>query len=79
MPNMANTSLGEIKTLALTALDSADARFKTATENLDTTNLTMGGAVKYQADLTLYSIVSQAMSAVIKEVSDSLKAIINKF
>jgi molybdopterin biosynthesis enzyme MoaB len=79
MPNLAGSSLSNIKDFSLEVLTLSDTAFKTATQAIDSGGtLTMAQMTKYQAEVSQYSLISQIMSAVIKELVDSMKAIANK-
>lgn len=79
MANLAGSSLNNIKDFSLEVLNLADGAFKTATQAIDSGGtLTMAQMTKYQAEISQYSLISQIMSAVVKELVDSMKAIANK-
>ena len=79
MASLASTSLSGVKDFATTVLTTADGLFKTATDAIDSgATLTMAQMTKYQAEISQYSLISQSMSAVVKELVDSMKAIANK-
>ena len=79
MPTLAGSSLNNIKDFSLEVLNLADGAFKTATQAIDSGGtLTMAQMTKYQAEVSQYSLISQIMSAVVKELVDSMKAIANK-
>ncbi len=79
MPTLAGSSLNNVKDFSLEVLNSADAEFKKVTQAIDSGGtLTMAQMTKYQAEVSQYSLISQIMSAVVKELVDSMKAIANK-
>ncbi len=79
MPTLAGSSLNNIKDFSLEVLNLADGAFKSATQAIDSGGtLTMAQMTKYQAEVSQYSLISQIMSAVVKELVDSMKAIANK-
>ncbi len=79
MPTLAGSSLNNIKDFSLEVLNLADGAFKSATQAIDSgATLTMAQMTKYQAEISQYSLISQIMSAVVKELVDSMKAIANK-
>ena len=79
MPNLAGSSLSNIKDFSLEVLTLSDTAFRAATQAIDSGGtLTMAQMTKYQAEVSQYSLISQIMSAVIKELVDSMKAIANK-
>ena len=79
MATLAGSSLNNIKDFSLEVLNLADGAFKSATQAIDSGGtLTMAQMTKYQAEVSQYSLISQIMSAVVKELVDSMKAIANK-
>ena len=79
MATLNGTSLSNVKDFAGDVLTLADTAFKTATQAIDSgATLTMAQMTKYQAEISQYSLISQIMSAVVKELVDSMKAIANK-
>ena len=79
MATLATTSLEGVKNFAVDVLNVADATFKAATQAIDSGGtLTLYQMTKYQAEISQYSLISQIMSAVVKELVDSMKAIANK-
>jgi hypothetical protein len=79
MATLNGTSLSNVKDFAGDVLLLADNAFKAATQAIDSgATLTMAQMTKYQAEISQYSLISQIMSAVVKELVDSMKAIANK-
>ena len=79
MATLAGSSLNNIKDFSLEVLNLADAEFRRVTQAIDSGGtLTMAQMTKYQAEVSQYSLISQIMSAVVKELVDSMKAIANK-
>ena len=79
MATLGGSSLEAVKTFADSVLGIADKAFQTATQAIDSGGtLTMQALTKYQAEISQYSLISQIMSAVVKELVDSMKSIANK-
>jgi hypothetical protein len=79
MATLDSTSLEGVKNFTVGVLKIADEAFKTATQGIDSGGtLTLAKATEYQAQISQYSLISQIMSAVVKELVDSMKAIANK-
>ncbi len=79
MATLGGSSLENVKVFAVDVLTTADNAFKAATQAIDSGGtLTMAQMTKYQAEVSQYSLISQIMSAVVKELVDSMKAIANK-
>ena len=79
MATLAGSSLNNIKDFSLEVLNFADSEFRKVTQAIDSGGtLTMAQMTKYQAEVSQYSLISQIMSAVVKELVDSMKAIANK-
>lgn len=79
MATLGGSSLENVKVFAVDVLTTADNAFKAATQAIDSGGtLTLQQMTKYQAEVSQYSLISQIMSAVVKELVDSMKAIANK-
>jgi hypothetical protein len=79
MATLGGSSLENVKVFAVDVLTTADNAFKAATQAIDSGGtLTLHQMTKYQAEISQYSLISQIMSAVVKELVDSMKAIANK-
>ena len=79
MATLGGSSLENVKVFAVDVLTTADNAFKAATQAIDSGGtLTLQQMTKYQAEISQYSLISQIMSAVVKELVDSMKAIANK-
>ena len=79
MATLAGSSLNNIKDFSLEVLNLADAEFRKVTQAIDSGGtLTMAQMTKYQAEVSQYSLISQIMSAVVKELVDKLTSIENE-
>ena len=73
------TTLNEIQSFTTGVLGAAETVFKRVTNDLSTGGtLSMAAMISYQAEASKFTITAQIMSAITKEVIDTMKSIANK-
>lgn len=77
---IADTTLNSIGTFASSQVDTADSALKTLLNGLDPDPAKMTTAVLFKIQIAManYTTCCTIMSAIIKEVSDSLKGVASK-
>jgi hypothetical protein len=76
---LAGTTLSNIQTFTTGVLGAAENVFKTVTNALSTGGaLSMASMIYYQAEASKFTITATIMSAINKEVIDTMKGIANK-
>ena len=76
---LAGTTLTEIQSFTTGVLGAAETIFKGVTNALSTGGtLSMAAMISYQAEASKFTITAQIMSAITKEVIDTMKSIANK-
>ncbi len=79
MATLASTTLSGIQSFTSSVLSAAEAVFKTQTEALQTGGtLSMAAMIQYQAETSKFTLTAQIMSAITKEMIDTMKSIANK-
>ena len=73
------TTLNEIQNFTTGVLGAAETVFKRVTNELSTGGtLSMAAMISYQAETSKFTLTAQIMSAITKEVIDTMKSIANK-
>jgi len=76
---LVGTTLTNIQDFTKAALVDAETVFKTKTNALATGGtLSMAAMIEYQAETSKFTLTAQIMSAITKEVVDTMKGIANK-
>ena len=76
---IAGTTLDQIQTFTKAVLGDAEKIFKDATDALATGGtLSMTAMIQYQAETSKFTLTAQIMSAITKELIDTMKGIANK-
>jgi hypothetical protein len=77
--SLAGTTLNNIQAFTSSVLGSAEEVFKTFTNALSTGGtLSMASMIQYQAETSKFTLTAQIMSAITKEMIDTMKSIANK-
>jgi hypothetical protein len=76
---LAGTTLTEMQSFTTGVLGAAETIFKGVTNALSTGGtLSMAEMIKYQAETSKFTLTATIMSAILKEVIDTMKGIANK-
>lgn len=76
---LAGTTLNEIQSFTTGVLGAAETVFTRVTNALSTGGtLSMAEMIKYQAETSKFTLTATIMSAILKEVIDTMKGIANK-
>ena len=77
--SLAGTTLNNIQDFTTGVLGAAETIFKRVTNDISTGGtLSMAEMIKYQAETSKFTLTATIMSAIIKEVIDTMKGIANK-
>jgi hypothetical protein len=77
--SLAGTTLNNIQAFTKDALVAAETVFKDKTNALATGGtLSMAAMIEYQAETSKFTLTAQIMSAITKEMVDTMKSIANK-
>ncbi len=79
MATLFSATLTDIQSFTSNVLNAAEQAFKNATDKIDTGGtLSMAQMTSYQAEISKFTLIAQIMSAITKEMVDTMKGIANK-
>lgn len=79
MASLNSATLTDIQSFTSNVLNAAETVFKNATDKIDTGGtLSMAQMTSYQAEISKFTLIAQIMSAITKEMVDTMKGIANK-
>jgi ketol-acid reductoisomerase len=79
MASLTSATLTDIQSFTSNVLNTAESAFKIATDKIDTGGtLSMAQMTSYQAEISKFTLIAQIMSAITKEMVDTMKGIANK-
>ena len=77
--SLPGTTLDQVQKFTSDVVKGAEGILKTATDALSTGGaMSMETMLKYQAELSKFTLTGQLMAAIGKEIIDALKAVVNK-
>lgn len=77
--SLIGTTLNNIQDFTTGVLGAAESAFKTVTNAISTGGtLSMAAMIQYQSETSKFTLTAQIMSAITKEVIDTMKTIANK-